>query len=156
MTVRFKYQRAAPGVFDVMDALDQYLQDCGLEAALLHLVRLHASRINGCAYCIDMHWKDLRTIGESEQRLYSLDVWRECSCYTDRERAALEWAESVTSVSADQVPDAVYERVRPHFTETELANLTLAIAAINAWNRLSIAARLEPGRYQPATLASHA
>src|SRR5688572_29495823 len=147
MKARLNFARAASGVYDAMDALDQYLNNCGLEESLLQMVRLRASQINGCAYCIDMHWKDLRALGESEQRLYSLRVWRECPWYSDRERAALAWTEAVTRVE-EGVPDDVYEEVRQHFTETELANLTLAIATINAWNRLSIAARLEPGTYR--------
>jgi len=147
--VRFNYAKAAPGVYDAMDALDRYLAGCGLEESLLHLVRLRASQINGCAYCLDMHWKDLRALGEGEQRLYSLDAWRECPYYTERERAALAWAEAVTLVAGDHVPDAVYDAVRPHFSNTDLSDLTLAVATINAWNRLSIAARLTPGAYQP-------
>lgn len=147
MHARFDYTKAAPGAFQAMYGLERYLHQCSIEAALLHLVKLRASQINGCAYCIDMHWKDLRALGESEQRLYSLRVWRECPWYSDRERAALAWTEAVTRVE-EGVPDDVYEEVRQHFTETELANLTLAIATINAWNRLSIAARLEPGTYR--------
>src|SRR5262250_2940203 len=108
-----------------------------------------ASQINGCAYCIDMHWKDLRAIGENEQRLYGLDAWAESPYYTDRERAALAWTEAVTRVADTHVPDEVYEEVRKHFTEKELADLTLAVAAINAWNRLAISLRAEPGKYQP-------
>lgn len=154
MNVRIKYNRSAPGVYDAMDALDQYLQHCGLEESLLNFVRLRASQINGCAYCIDMHWKDLRASGEGEQRLYSLDAWRECPYYTDRERAALEWTEAVTMLTGGHVTDEVYDRVRVHFSERELADLTLAVAAINAWNRLSISARLAPGTYQAAVLAS--
>jgi AhpD family alkylhydroperoxidase len=137
-----------------MDALDQYLAGCALEPALLHLVRLRASQINGCAYCIDMHWKDLRALEQSEQRLYSLDAWRECPYYTERERAALAWTEAVTLITNGHVPDAVFEAVRPRFSEQELGDLTLAIATINAWNRLSIAARLVPGKYTPALVAS--
>jgi AhpD family alkylhydroperoxidase len=150
MKPRINYGKVAPGVYDAMDALDRYLQQCGMEKPLLMLVQLRASQINGCAYCLDMHWKDLRASGEREQRLYSLDAWRECPYYTDRERAALHWTEAVTEVADGQVPDAVYDAVRPHFSEKELADLTLAIATINAWNRLSIAARLTPGTYQPA------
>jgi AhpD family alkylhydroperoxidase len=145
---RLNYARVAPGVYDAMDALDQYLAKCGLEESLQHLVRLRVSQINGCAYCIDMHWKDLRALGESEQRLYSLDAWRESPYYTERERAALEWIEAVTHIG-DHVPDAVYEVARAVLSEKELCDLTLAAAAINAWNRLSIAARLVPGGYQP-------
>ena len=137
-----------------MDALDQYLERCSLEPALLHLVRLRASQINGCAYCLDMHWKDLRALGESEQRLYSLDAWRECPYYTERERAALAWTEAVTLIAADRVPDAVYAAVRPYLDETALADLTLAVSTINAWNRLSIAARLTPGAYQASAVVA--
>jgi AhpD family alkylhydroperoxidase len=150
MKPRFNYADVAPGVYDAMDALDQYLSICGLEESLLHLVRLRASQINGCAYCIDMHWKDLRALGQVEQRLYSLDAWRECPYYTDRERAALAWTEATTLIAGDHVPEAVHQTVRPHFNGKELADLTLAIATINAWNRLSIASRLVPGDYQPA------
>ena len=153
MKPRFNYAKAAPGVYDAMDGLDQYLAGCGLEESLLHLVRLRASMINGCAYCIDMHWKDLRALGEGEQRLYSLDAWRECPYYTDRERAALEWTDAVTLIAQGHAADSVYQGVRPHFSEKELSDLTLALAAINAWNRLSIAARLAPGGYQPAKVA---
>jgi AhpD family alkylhydroperoxidase len=154
MKARLNYAKAAAGVFDAMDALDGYLQHCGLERSLLLLTQLRASQINGCAYCLDMHWKDLRSIGEGEQRLYSLDAWRECPYYTDRERAALAWTEAVTLVADGHVPDAVYDQVRPHFSEKELSDLTLAVAAINAWNRLSIAARIVPGAYKPAKAAS--
>jgi AhpD family alkylhydroperoxidase len=150
MKPRFNYADVAPGVYDAMDTLDQYLSICGLEESLLHLVRLRASQINGCAYCIDMHWKDLRALGQVEQRLYSLDAWRECPYYTDRERAALAWTEATTLIAGDHVPEAVHQTVRPHFNGKELADLTLAIATINAWNRLSIASRLVPGDYQPA------
>ena len=152
MKPRFSYAKAAPGIFDAMDALDTYLQGCGLERNLLFLVQLRASQINGCAYCLDMHWKDLRAAGEDEQRLYSLDAWRECPYYTDRERAALAWTEAVTLVAQGHVPDAVYEEARAHLSEKELADLTFAVATINAWNRLSIASRTVPGSYQPAAL----
>jgi AhpD family alkylhydroperoxidase len=154
MKPRFNYGKVAPGVYDAMDAADQYLASCGLEESLLQLVRLRASQINGCAYCLDMHWKDLRVIGETEQRLCSLDAWRECPYYTERERAALEWTEAVTRVADGHVPDAVFDEARRHLSEKDLADLTLAVATINAWNRLSIAARLEPGTYQPAARAS--
>jgi AhpD family alkylhydroperoxidase len=142
---RLDYSTAAPGVYEAMDALDQYLQTCGLEKPLIFLVQLRASQINGCAYCLDMHWKDLRKTGETEQRLYSLDAWRESPYYSERERAALAWTEAATLVAVGHVSDAVYEDVRPHFSDRELSDLTLAVAAINAWNRLSIAARLVPG-----------
>jgi AhpD family alkylhydroperoxidase len=154
MRARLNYAKAAPGVYDAMDSLDQYLAGCGLERRLLFLVQLRASQLNGCAYCLDMHWKDLRAAGENEQRLYSLDAWRECPYYSERERAALAWAEAVTLIAGSHVPDAVYDEVRQHFSEKELSDLTLAVAAINAWNRLSIAARLVPGGYKPAAAAS--
>lgn len=150
MEPRINYAKTAPGTYHAMLGLEKYLHECGLEEPLTHLIKLRASQINGCAYCLDMHWKDLRAIGESEQRLYSLDAWRECPYYTDRERAALAWTEAVTLVTNGHVPDAVYEEVRPHFSEKELADLTFAVATINAWNRLAIAGRTVPGTYQPA------
>jgi len=150
MTPRFNYAKAAPGAYQAMRGLEKYLHECGLEEKLIHLVKLRASQLNGCAYCLDMHWKDLRALGEDEQRLYSLDAWRESPFYTERERAALEWTESLTLVAEDHVPDAVYEAVRGHFSEKELSDLSLAVATINAWNRLSIAARTPPGTHQAA------
>jgi len=150
MDERFDYDKAAPGVYKAMLGLEKYLHTCGLEESLLHLVKLRASQINGCAYCLDMHWKDLRAIGEKEQRLYSLDAWRECPYYTERERAALAWTEAVTLITNGHVPDALYEEVRSSFSEKELADLTCAVATINAWNRLAISARSTPGTYQPA------
>lgn len=145
---------ASPGAYKAMSGLEQYLHTSGLEESLLHLIKLRVSQINGCAYCLDMHWKDLRAIGEAEQRLYSLDAWRECPWYSDRERAALAWAEAVTLVTNGHVPDAVYQQTRPHFSEKELLDLTLAITTINAWNRLSIASRTTPGTYQPTKAAA--
>jgi len=156
MNVRLHYAKAAPGVYDAMDALENYLASCAFEERLLHLVKLRASQINSCAYCLDMHWKDLRALGETEQRMYSLDAWRECPYYTDRERAGLAWTEAVTLIADGQVPDAVYEAVQPHFSEKELADLTLAIATINAWNRLSIAGRLTPGTYRAQAATTEA
>jgi len=153
MKARFSIAKAAPGIYDAMDALEKYLHDCGLEKNLLFLIQLRASQINGCAYCLDMHWKDLRAAGEAEQRLYSLDAWRECPYYTDRERAGLAWAEAVTLLTEGHISDAVYEEVRPHFSDKELADLTLAVATINAWNRLSIASRTVPGTYKVAPAA---
>lgn len=150
MEARFNYVDAAPGGFKAVLGLGQYLRQCGLEESLLDLVDLRASQINGCAYCLDMHWKDLRAGGENEQRLYSLDAWPECPYYTDRERAALRWTEAVTLVAGGRVPDEVYEEVRRHFSAKELSDLTLAVATINVWNRLNIASRAVPGAYQPA------
>jgi AhpD family alkylhydroperoxidase len=150
MEARFSFFKAAPDAYKAMRGLEEYLHQCGLEESLLHLVKLRASQINGCAYCLDMHWKDLRAIGQNEQRLYSLDAWRECPWYSERERAALAWAEALTLITNGHVPDDVYRQVSPHFNEKELSDLTLAITTINAWNRISIASRLEPGTYQPA------
>jgi AhpD family alkylhydroperoxidase len=149
MKERLHYLTAAPGAYKAMLGLEHYLRECGLEERLLDLIKLRASQINGCAYCLDMHWKDLRAAGENEQRLYSLDVWRESPYHSERERAALEWTEAVTLVNDSHVPDDVYEKVRQHFNEKELSDLTLAVATINAWNRLSIAGRTTPGTYQP-------
>ncbi len=150
MQARFNYAKTAPGVYQAMEGLEKYLEQCGLEKSLMFLVQLRASQVNGCAYCLDMHWKDLRASGENEQRLYSLDAWRECPYYSDRERAALAWTEAVTLIAQGHAPDVVYEQARPHFSDKELSDLTLAVASINAWNRLSIAARIVPGGYQPA------
>ena len=150
MEPRVDYLRVARGGYEAMLGLEKYLQQCGLEESLLDLLKLRASQLNGCAYCIDMHWKDLRSLGETEQRLYGLDAWGESPYYSDRERAALLWTEAVTNVQQGHVPDEIYEKVRTQFSEKELADLTLAIAAINAWNRLAIAARSVPGKYRPA------
>jgi alkylhydroperoxidase AhpD family core domain len=133
-----------------MLALEGYLHRCGLEGSLIELVKLRASQINGCAYCIDMHTKDARAAGETEQRLYLLDAWRESPFYSPRERAALAWTESVTRVSETHVPDDVYEEARKHFSDKELVDLNWVVVAINAWNRLAIAFRFPPGQYEPA------
>src|ERR1700688_5269031 len=124
MEPRLNYAKAAPDGYKAMLGLELYLRKCGLEESLLHLIRLRASQINGCAYCLDMHWKDLRAIGEGEQRLYSLDAWRECPYYTDRERAALAWTEAVTLIAETHVPDDVYGEAKQQFSEKELADLT--------------------------------
>jgi AhpD family alkylhydroperoxidase len=155
MEARFNFMKAAPGVYAAMLGLEKYLQECGLEQPLLHLIKLRASQINGCAYCLDMHWKDLRAMGEKEQRMYSLDAWRECPYYTVRERAALAWTEAVTLITSGHAPDAVYEEARTQFSEKEICDLTLAVAAINAWSRLAISSRTVPGSYQaqPANAA---
>ncbi len=150
MTARLDYARIAPGIYPAMNALERYLHSCELASDLVHLVKLRASQLNGCAYCIDMHWKDLRVAGETEQRLYALDAWREWPLYSARERAALAWTEAVTLVVDGHVPDQLYDEVRVQFSERELADLTLAVATINAWNRLAIAGRTTPGTYQPA------
>jgi AhpD family alkylhydroperoxidase len=150
MQARLDIRHTPPGLLKNMLALETYLSGSGLPAELLDLIRLRASQINGCAYCIDMHSKDLRAHGETEQRLYLLDAWRESPFYTDRERAALAWTEAVTRVTDGHVPDEVYSQVRVQFSPDEIANLTLAIVAINSWNRLNIAFRTPPGSYQPA------
>ena len=154
MLERLHYAKTSPGAYHAMLGLEKYIHECGLEIGLIHLIKMRASQINKCAYCLDMHSKDLRAIGETEQRLYSLDAWRECPYYTERERAARAWTEAVTLIAQDRVPDAVYEEVRPHLNEKELADLTLAVATINAWNRLCVAGRVEPGHYRPAVLAA--
>ena len=144
MKTRINYLKAAPGIYESMDALDRYLSKSSLEKPLLFLIQLRASQINGCAYCLDMHWKDLRKLGENEQRLYSLGAWREIPYYNERERAALAWTEAVTMITNGHVTDDIFEETQKHFTEKEMADLTFAIATINAWNRLSISARLLP------------
>jgi len=139
---------ASPKAYQAMSALEHFVSNCGLERPLLELVKMRASQINGCAYCLDMHSKDARALGETEQRLYLLDAWREAPFYTERERAALEWTEAITLISQTHAPDDVYERAAKQFNPEELANLTLAIATINSWNRLSIGFRVTPGSYQ--------
>jgi AhpD family alkylhydroperoxidase len=134
-----------------MLGLQEYLAQSDLEPALLELVRFRASQLNGCAYCLDMHSKDARAHGETEQRLYALSAWRETPFYAERERAALAWTEAVTLVADGHVPDSVYDEVRKHFSDRELVDLTLAVVAINGWNRLAISFRAVPGTYQPAT-----
>jgi AhpD family alkylhydroperoxidase len=153
MTARINAAAVAPGALQAMYGLETYLAGCGLERSLVHLIKLRVSQVNGCAYCIDMHSKDLRAEGEAEQRLYLLDTWRESPGYSDRERAALGWAEAVTRVTEGHVPDDAFREARAHFSEAELTNLTLAVATINAWNRLSIAFRIPVGTYQPAAAA---
>jgi AhpD family alkylhydroperoxidase len=149
MEQRLDYAKAAPDGVGVLRQLEQYLKEVGLEPDLVELVRLRASQINGCAYCIDMHTKDARSHGESEQRLYGVTAWRETPFYSERERAALAWTESVTRISESQVPEEIYQQVKQHFTEKELVDLTLAVIAINSWNRLAISFRTPVGSYQP-------
>jgi AhpD family alkylhydroperoxidase len=131
-----------------MLSLGKAVEASGLERSLLELVKVRGSQINGCAYCLDMHTKDARALGETEQRLYALSAWRETPFFSDRERAALEWTEAITRIAETHVPDDVYERVRQHFDERELVALTLAAVAINAWNRLAITFRAPAGTYQ--------
>ncbi|MBX3188587.1 MAG: carboxymuconolactone decarboxylase family protein [Labilithrix sp.] len=141
---RFDPMRLAAGGYKALIALESYLKSCGLEGGLVDLVKLRVSQINGCAFCIDMHWKELRARGEAEHRLYGLDAWEEMPWYTPRERAALRWAEAVTTLHEGHVSDEVHAAAREQLSESEIANLTLAAAAINAWNRLAIAARMSP------------
>jgi AhpD family alkylhydroperoxidase len=149
MTTRIEFFRVAPQSLKPLFALGAQIEASGIEHALLELVKMRASQLNGCAYCIDMHTKDARAEGETEQRLYLLDAWRETSLYSARERAALAWTEAVTLVADGHVPDDVYAEVSKHFTEQDLVTLTLAIANINTWNRLNIAFRTEAGGYRP-------
>jgi len=151
MKPRVNNLEVGTGAVQAMLKLSGYVAQSGLEQSLLGLLEFRVSQINGCAYCLDMHSKDLRAAGETEQRLYLLEAWRESPFYTDRERAALAWAEAVTLVTEGHVPDEVFAQVREQFSEEELANLTLAVVAINGWNRLNIAFRTMPGSYQPAT-----
>lgn len=147
---RIDYRKTAPDGISALSGLENYVRQSGLEAGLLELVKLRASQINGCAYCIDMHTKDARAEGESEQRLYAVVAWRETPFFTERERAVLAWTEAVTQVSQEHVPEEVYEGAHQHFGEKELVDLTLAIIAINGWNRLAISFRSVPGTYQRA------
>ncbi len=149
MKQRINYSKAAPEGIEILHKLESYLKKANLEPDLVELVKLRASQINGCAYCIDMHTKDARSRGESEQRLYGVSAWREAPFYSERERAALAWAESVTKISKDQVPDEIYNLVKGQFTERELVDLTLGVIAINAWNRLAISFRTPAGSYKP-------
>jgi AhpD family alkylhydroperoxidase len=149
MKSRIDFTRVAPQVLKPLFALGAQIEASGLEHSLLELVKMRASQLNGCAYCLDMHSKDARAAGESEQRLYLLDAWRETPLYSERERAALAWTEAVTLVAEGHVPDDAYDEVSNVFTEQELVALTLAIAAVNSWNRLNIAFRMEAGGYRP-------
>jgi AhpD family alkylhydroperoxidase len=149
MEPRLEYWKAAPEGVGAFRQLQVYVDRCGLEHSLLELVKFRASQINGCAYCLDMHSKDARAAGEGEQRLYTLSAWRETPFFSDRERAALAWTEAVTSVSKGPIEDDLYEDVRRHFSEKEIVDLTLAIIAINGWNRLAIPFRTPPGNYRP-------
>jgi len=149
MQPRLEIAKVAPQAYRAMSALESYTRNSGLETALLELVRLRASQINGCAFCIDMHTKDARAAGESEQRLYALTAWRETPFFTARERAALAWTEALTLIMETHAPDDVYGEARDQFSAEELANLTMAIVAINGWNRIALGFRTVPGAYQP-------
>jgi AhpD family alkylhydroperoxidase len=150
MEPRLDYMKVAPPeAVAVLYGMEKYIAKSGLERPLVHLMKMRASQINGCAFCIDMHSKDARAEGESEQRLYELDAWRETPFYTDRERAALAWTEALTLISQTHAPDEVFADVKKHFSEIEILNLTFVIAAINTWNRIAIGFRAVPGTYQP-------
>jgi AhpD family alkylhydroperoxidase len=157
MEKRLNYGEAEPGARKALLNLESYVEHSGLELSLLDLVKIRASQLNGCAYCLDMHIKDARASGESEERLYMLSAWHEASCYTPRERAAIAWSEAITLIAVDHVPDAVYQEALKHFDETELVKLTMAVIAINSWNRIGVAFKLQPGLYQskrkPETVA---
>lgn len=150
MKSRLEYTKVAPGAYEAMRQLQRYASGSGLDPELLELVKMRASQINGCAYCLDMHSKDARALGETEQRLYALNAWDETPFYTDKERAALAWTEALTLLSETHAPDDVYEEVCKQFTEKELVELTMNIVAINGWNRLAVGFRTMPGTYQPA------
>ena len=148
MKARLDFRKASPQAEKAMMGLHMFVRNCGLDHSLLELVKLRASQLNGCAHCIDMHTKELRADGESEQRLYLLNAWRESPFYSDRERAALAWAEAVTLLPQSEVPDEVFEEARNQFSDEELVNLTMALVAINGANRLNIAFRTVPGSHQ--------
>ena len=157
MTQRIDYSKVAPDAVRALMGVELYARQSGLEHSLLALVKLRASYMNGCAYCVDMHTKDARVEGESEQRLYAIPVWSETPFFTDRERAALAFTEAVTTLGHGGVSDAVFEEVSAHFSEAEIVKLTMAIVAINSWNRLAVTFRAEPGTYQPRVpAAAHA
>ena len=153
MEPRLDAMKAAPKAYHAMYGLESYVRQSGLEPSLLELVKMRSSQLNQCAYCIDMHSKDARAHGETEQRLYALSAWRETPFFTERERAALAWTEAVTLVGESHVPDEIFEATRGQFSDEELVNLTMAVVTINAWNRLSIAFRAVPGSYQPKVTA---
>ncbi|HEX5419757.1 MAG TPA: carboxymuconolactone decarboxylase family protein [Gammaproteobacteria bacterium] len=153
MESRLEYWKASPEALTAFRHVQSYVEGSGLEHSLLELVKTRASQINGCAYCIDMHTKDARAAGETEQRLYALSAWRETPFFTERERAALAWTESLTRIAEDHVDDALYEEVRRYFSEKELVDLTLAVIVINGWNRLAIPFRSPVGNYQPRASA---
>jgi len=147
---RIDHSRVSPGANQAMYAIERYVRQCGLDPQLLELVKLRASQINGCAWCMDMHSKELRAAGEDEQRLHLLSVWRECPFYTERERAALAWTEALTLLAQGNVPDDVFALARAQFSEQDLVKLTVAIVAINGANRINVAFRTVPGSYRPA------
>jgi AhpD family alkylhydroperoxidase len=156
MQTRLDYQAGFPEGVQAMLHLEAVIRRSGLEAPLMELVKVRASQLNGCAFCLDMHTKDARAHGETEQRLYTLNAWREAPFFTDRERAALAWTEAITNIQQGHAADEVYAAARKQFNEQELVKLTFAITQINSWNRIAIAFRPEVGPYQPAGLAVQA
>jgi AhpD family alkylhydroperoxidase len=149
MKQRVNYFNAAPEVYKLMRNFEEYAKTTGFDPKLMELIKLRASQINGCAFCLDMHSKDARHIGETEQRIYLLNAWREAPFYSEEERAVLALTEAVTDISLEGVPDELYENVRAHFDEKQYIDLIVLINTINSWNRLSIAVNAEPGHYQP-------
>ena len=155
MQQRLDYIKIAPDALKAMRGLETYVRSSGIDRILLELIKTRASQINGWAYCIDMHTKDARAHGETEQRLYALSAWREAPFFTDKERAALAWTEALTLISQTNAPDEVYNELRNHFTDLEIVNLSYAITTINAWNRLAIGFRAQAGTYQPPKSSAH-
>lgn len=153
MENRISFFEKGQGAIKAMYGLGAYLAKSPVEKQLLHLIEFRVSQINGCAFCLDMHSKDLRAEGESEQRLYALDAWRDTDFYTDRERAALAWAEAVTRITGNTVSDEVYKEALKQFSEEELIDLTMAVITINSYNRINIAFRPPVGDYQPGDFA---
>ncbi|MFL5746813.1 MAG: carboxymuconolactone decarboxylase family protein [Niastella sp.] len=149
MEQRIAFQDGNKGLLDGLFKIGMYLKQSGLDHKLQELIKTRASQINGCAYCLDMHWKDAIAIGETEQRLYSLSAWRECPYYTDAERAALAYTEAVTKIPQTEVTDEVFNELSKHFDKAQIADITMAILAINSWNRLNVAFRTIPGGYKP-------
>lgn len=154
MTQRINAFEKAPNAFKALYGIGGYLAKSSVEQKLFHLLYFHVSQINGCAYCLDMHSKDLRIMGETEQRLYMIGAWREATVYSDRERAAFAWAEAVTKLNNKDVPDDVYAQARAQFSEEELIDLTMAVIAINSYNRINIAFRVPGGSYVPGQFAA--
>jgi AhpD family alkylhydroperoxidase len=149
MESRLDYAKASPEAYKAMVQMEGVVRRSGIDPKLLELMKIRASQLNGCGYCIDMHTKDARFKGETEERIYALDAWRETPFYTEKERAALAWTEAITNIQTGHAPDAVYHQLSRNFSEEERVNLTLAITTINAWNRIAIGFRLVPGSYQP-------
>jgi AhpD family alkylhydroperoxidase len=156
MQPRIDYRKYAQEPLQQLLAIEKYIAESALEPKLIHLIKMRASQINGCAYCLDMHSIDARAVGESEQRLYTLEAWRETPFFSERERAALAWTEAVTLISQTHAPDDVYADMQKYFSEKEIVDLTLIAAMINLWNRVAISTRAVPGHYKPAKSTSAA